>query len=100
MNLSQLVFNDDGTIDPAQLEGLPEEVRARLTSPEFIARARVQIAYAKKQAELRRQAATVRALAAQEHEIRRPSGLSGRQRKRLRKAVRRAMKIERAKLQN
>jgi hypothetical protein len=41
--LKQLVFNLDGTIDPSQLEGYPQEVIERLTSPEFIEQAREQI---------------------------------------------------------
>lgn len=38
-----LVFNLDGTIDPEQLAGYPQEVIDRLTSPEFIEHAREQI---------------------------------------------------------
>ena len=38
--IANLVFNRDGTLDEAQLAGLPEEVRARVTAPEFIERAR------------------------------------------------------------
>lgn len=38
-----LVFNDDGTLAPEQLEGLPEELKAQLTTPEFIARAKAEI---------------------------------------------------------
>ena len=35
MNQKPLEFNVDGTIDPEQLEGYPQEVIDRLTSPEF-----------------------------------------------------------------
>lgn len=87
-----LTFRLDGTIDPAELEGMPEELVKRVTSPEFIEGARKAIAadiQQKKRAEqLRRDGLVIRQLAAQEHEARRPSGLSGRQRKRLRKALR------------
>ena len=38
--VANLIFNRDGTLDEAQLAGLPEEVRARVTAPEFIERAR------------------------------------------------------------
>jgi hypothetical protein len=41
--IANIVFNRNGTISPDQLEGLPDEVRARLTAPEFIARAKAQI---------------------------------------------------------
>jgi hypothetical protein len=38
--IANLVFNRDGTLDEAQLAGLPEEVLARVTAPEFVERAR------------------------------------------------------------
>jgi hypothetical protein len=41
--LASLVFNDDGTLAPEQLAGLPEELKAQVTSPEFIAAARKEI---------------------------------------------------------
>lgn len=50
---ANLIFNDDGTLDPEQLEGLPDEMRARVTSPEFVAMARKQIAAQRKMEERR-----------------------------------------------
>ena len=38
--IANLVFNRDGTLDESQLVGLPEEIRKRVTSPEFIEQAR------------------------------------------------------------
>jgi hypothetical protein len=46
--VASLVFNDDGTLAPEQLEGLPEELKAQVTSPEFIAAAREEIARRKR----------------------------------------------------
>ena len=42
--LNDLVFEMDGTLSAEQLEKLDPETRERLTSPEFIEHARVQIA--------------------------------------------------------
>lgn len=39
----ELVFNVNGTIDPVQLEGMPQEFIDRVTSPEFIRAARARI---------------------------------------------------------
>jgi hypothetical protein len=39
--LNELVFNLDGTISEEQLAEFPEEVRQRLTSPEFVAKERI-----------------------------------------------------------
>jgi hypothetical protein len=80
----QLTFNTDGTIDPAQLEGLDPEAIARFTSPEFVAQAKREIA---KQESFRRASAQIKAAVNRRHELRRPSGVSGRQRKLLRKAA-------------
>ena len=91
-----LVFELDGTIDPAQLEGLSPETRALITSPEFVARAAERIASHRRTLLARKlfeeKAAKIRAEANRQHEIRRPTGLSGRQRKRLRRAARKAAK--------
>lgn len=117
----QLMFNDDGTIDPGQLEGLPQEFIDRITDPAFVETARKQIA-AKRIAEhlarlpddpkprqqtgrreMRRKVPFTpsHALPHGAQDItRRPEGLSGRQRKRLRRAVRAAMKTEHARLQS
>ena len=71
---------------------MPEEFVKRVTSLEFIEGARKAIAAdieRKKRAEqLRRDGMVIRQLAHQEHEARRPSHLSGRQRKRWRKSTR------------
>jgi hypothetical protein len=114
----QLTFNDDGTLDAAQLEGLPQDFIDRVTAPEFVAQARKQIA-AKRIAdhlaslpppkvktgrrESRRSVPLKPCLAiprTAQDIARRPAELSGRQRKRLRRAVRSAMKAERGRLQN
>jgi hypothetical protein len=114
----QLTFNDDGTVDLAQLEGLPEEFIDRVTSPEFQAQARRQIAAQRIKDHLaslppvpvktgRRESrrrvpfrpATAVPRTAQDI-ARRPEGLSGRQRKRMRRAVRQAIKAERVRIQN
>jgi hypothetical protein len=42
--IANLVFNLDGTVSPDQLEGLPDELRERVTSPGFVAQARASIA--------------------------------------------------------
>ena len=39
-----LTFNEDGSIDPAQLEGMPQDLIDRVTDPEFRERARQAIA--------------------------------------------------------
>ena len=41
--IASLVFNDDGTLAPEQLEGLPEDLKAQVTTPEFIEGARKEI---------------------------------------------------------
>ena len=84
----QLIFNDDGTIDPAQLDGLAPDVVARLTSPDFIATARRQIAVEKAKASFARGAQQIRAQAHRSSIERRPPGISGRQRRMLRKLAR------------
>ena len=87
-----LTFNLDGTIDPEQLIGLPQELIDRVTSPEFQKEAAARITGQRKRDLsvhlFRKRAAEVRAAAHAQHEARRPSGLSGRQRKRLRRAAR------------
>ena len=85
-----LTFNDDGTIDPAQLEGMPQEFIDKVTAPDFIIRARLQIAADKERQSFLRGAREIRRRAQSEHEARRPSGVSGRQRKRLRRLARKA----------
>ena len=84
----QLIFNDDGTIDLAQLEGLAPDVIERLTSPDFIATARRQIAVEKAKASFARGAQQIRAQAHRASIERRPPGISGRQRRMLRKLAR------------
>lgn len=84
----QLIFNDDGTIDLAQLEGLAPDVIERLTSPDFIATARSQIAAAKAKASFERGAKQIKAVAHRQSVQRRPPGVSGRQRRLLRKLAR------------
>jgi hypothetical protein len=87
-----LTFNPDGTLPANQLEGLPSELVARLTSPEFIEQARQRIAHTmaaeRVAAHLREDGRKIRERAQLEHEARRPSGVSGRQRKRLRRLAR------------
>ena len=83
-----LTFNDDGTIDPAQLEGMSQEFIDKVTAPDFIIRARLQIAADKERQSFLRGAREIRRRAQSEHEARRPSGISGRQRKRLRRLAR------------
>ena len=111
----QLTFNDDGTLDPSQLEGLPQDFIDRVTAPGFVAQARKQIA-AKRIADHlaslpvapqptgRRESKRMvpfRPIPPGAQDVaRRPEGISGRQRKRLRRAVRSAMKAERGRLQN
>ena len=77
-----LIFEQDGTISAEQLAGLDPEVVARFTSPDFIAQAKREIA---RQESLRRAGAQIRGAAIRAHELRRPSGVSGRQRRKLRK---------------
>lgn len=83
-----LLFNSDGTVDPESLAGMPEELVARVQTPEFKAQAAAAIAQAKRKAQFEHDAKVIRSLADQQHEQRRPSGVSGRQRKRLRKLAR------------
>lgn len=87
-----LTFNLDGTIDPEQLVGLSQELIDRVTSPEFQKEAAERIASHRRNLLsvhlFKEKAAKVRAAAQAEHESRRPSGISGRQRKRLRRAAR------------
>ena len=83
-----LTFNEDGTIDPDQLVGMPQELIDRVTDREFQARARQYIAAEKARASFQAGARQVREAARAEHIARRPAGVSGRQRKRLRTLVR------------
>lgn len=41
--IASLVFNDDGTLAPEQLAGLSDDLKAHVTSPEFIAAAKLEI---------------------------------------------------------
>lgn len=41
--VSNLVFERDGTLSPEQLAGLPDDLRMRVTSPDFIEQARSAI---------------------------------------------------------
>jgi hypothetical protein len=85
-----LTFNDDGTIDPEQLVGLHPDLVEKITSPDFIARAKEGIAADKARQSFIRGAQQIKAAALAEHQARRPSGVSGRQRKRLRRLARKA----------
>lgn len=85
---SSLIFESDGSILPENLVGLPEELVARVTTPEFKAQAAREIAAAKRREQFAQDARAIRARAQREHEQRRPSGVSGRQRKKLRKVSR------------
>lgn len=104
MQQRQLVFNPDGTIDPEQLAGLDPEVVARFTSPDFIAEAKkkiqLQMAKERLQREIDRRAGKTgrredpsrrrmvpfkAADAVHANPHRRPDGVSGRQRRKLRK---------------
>ena len=111
----QLTFNDDGTLDPAQLEGLPQDFIDRVTAPEFVAQARKQIAAKRIADHLASLPSVPQPTGRRESQrmvpfrpippgaqdvARRPEGISGRQRKRLRRAVRSTMKAERVRLQN
>jgi hypothetical protein len=92
-----LVFNEDGTIDPAQLAGMPQEFIDRVQSPEFIANAKRQI-QERRVADYslglyRKKVAKIEAAARVEHAQRRPNGVSGRQRKRLRRLARKLAAI-------
>ena len=92
-----LVFNEDGTIDPAQLAGMPQEFIDRVQSPEFIANAKRQI-QERRVADYslglyRKKVAKIEAAARVEHAQRRPNGISGRQRKRLRRLARKLAAI-------
>jgi hypothetical protein len=42
-DLSNLIFNLDGTLPPEVLAALPEDVRGRLSDPAFIEQARLSI---------------------------------------------------------
>lgn len=113
MNTINLTFNDDGTIDPEQLVGLDPDFVARITSPEFVAQAKKQIGIQKakddlaRMTELRKRQTGRREIkrndplmcqrADGQHTvspIRRPKGLSGRQRKRLNRQLRKAAKAQ------
>ena len=95
---SSLSFRLDGTIDPAQLEGMPEEFVRRVTDPEFVEQARLRIALDiqanKRRSAFFEQAAAVKRAAIAVHESRRPSNLSGRQRKLWRKSQRARLHLE------
>jgi len=41
--MKTITFNLDGTVDPEQLEGMPQEFIERVTTPEFQAQARKEI---------------------------------------------------------
>lgn len=83
-----LTFNDDGSIDPEQLVGLPQDLVDKITSPDFIARAKEGIAADKARVSFLAGGRHIRHVAETMHRARRPEGLSGRQRKRLRKLIR------------
>jgi len=83
-----LTFNEDGTIDAEQLVGLPQELVDRVTDPEFVARAKEGIEREKARQSFMRGVQIIKARALAEHQARRPDGVSGRQRKRLRRLVR------------
>ena len=83
-----LTFNEDGTIDPEQLVGLAPDLVAKIISPEFIARAREGIAADKARISFQAGARQIRDAAQTMHIVRRPAGVSGRQRKKLRKLAR------------
>lgn len=85
-----LTFNEDGTIDPEQLVGLDPALVEKITSPEFIARAKQGIAREKERQSVLRAGRQIRAAAQLEHVSRRPAGVSGRQRKRLRRLARKS----------
>ena len=46
--MSWLVFDWDGTISEEQLQGVPPELRERITSPEFVAMAKAAILQARR----------------------------------------------------
>ena len=87
-----LTINLDGTIDPEQLVGFPQEFIDRVNDPEFIAdmKKRIDALRIKDLTvyRFRQRAAEVRRGAQAQAELRRPKGVSGRQRKRLRRAAR------------
>ena len=66
-----LTFRLDGTIDPAELEGMPEDFVTRVTSPEFVEQARMRIAL-DIQANQRRQAFLEQAAAVKRAAFARP----------------------------
>ena len=92
-----LTFNLDGSIDPALLVGLPQELVDRVTSPEFKKEAEARIRSHRMQTlavhRFRERAAEVRAAADLQHQLRRPDGVSGRQRKRLKRAARKLARV-------
>ena len=83
-----LTFNDDGSIDPAQLEGMSQELIDQVTDPEFQLRAKQAIAMEKQRASFHRGALQIKAAARSVAAARRPAGVSGRQRRLLRKLAR------------
>lgn len=98
MDAPNLSFNINGRlVNPEALEGLPEEVRARVTSPEFRAHVRAELkrlhATGRRESRLR----PVEFIAVprgrdfhlQSQKLERPAGMSGRQWRNTRKAVRR-----------
>lgn len=89
-----LTFNEDGTIDPDQLVGLDPDLVAKITSPDFIVRAKEGIAADKARVSFLAGARQIREAAHAAHVTRRPVGVSGRQRKRLRKLARLAARIQ------
>ena len=92
-----LTFNLDGSIDPAQLEGMPQDFIDRVTGPEFQRQAAAQIRAAMDRQRVVESGRAVRALAQRQHNARRPDGVSGRQRKKLRRTAR---KLAGAKMQS
>ena len=92
-----LTFNLDGTIDPEQLVGLPQELIDRVSDPAFQKEAEARIRSHRMQAlaihRFKERAAGIRKVAEVQHQARRPDGVSGRQRKRLRRAARKAASV-------
>ena len=73
---------------PSNLLGMPQELIDRVTDPEFQVRARQMIASEKDSGFVPAGARQIRTRPQQIHRARRPEGLSGRQRKKLRKSAR------------
>ena len=92
-----LTFNLDGSIDPAQLDGMPQDFIDRVTSPEFQRKAAAQIRAAIDRQRTVQDGRAIRAFAQRQHNARRPDGVSGRQRKKLRRIAR---KVASAKMQS